>query len=385
MSGRKIGWILLGAALLAGAGWSGRVIWRRAREARQPPPTPTAAAEVRDVREVVSALGEIAPYEVTDIKSEISGRLAKLWISEGQTVTNGQLLAELDQTEVVRQRNELTPAIESARILLERAERDLQRLSALDERGFVTNKDLQDAQANVRLARAELALQEARLLTAEERVAKSFIRSPRDGVVINSDALVAGMVVVGATSVSQGTVLMQVANLAQLAVKVDINEVDVGQMTIGMPVEVRFDFLPDVVITGRVERIAVTGRLRDRVRVFPVQVAMPAADPRIRTGISARVDVPLREARGVVTAPVSAVFSEPEEARVVFAETVPGAFEKRAVETGLQDNYHVEIRAGLRAGERLALVRPAAFSAGRVRRSAAAGDGAGRGSRRSGN
>jgi RND family efflux transporter MFP subunit len=319
----------------------------------------TQVVELRErIVEEVRVTGEVAPALATEVKSEISGMIERLYVENGQTVTNGQVLLELDRSELLSQQEELERTIASYRLRAEQARRDFERQEQLFGKDFVTRKEFEDARTAKELADNELEVQDARLQTLREKLAKATIRAPHDGQVLECD-LSERQVIVGANSFSQGSLLMKVADLGKLLIESDVNEVDVTRLTPGMPARISFDSVPDLALEGTVETITPSARRRDNVRVFPVEITCASDDPRIRPGISADIKLELSSVQSALGVNVSAVFSS-NQTYYVFLKQGDG-FVQREVETGINDTDFVQITSGLAEGDEVAAIRPPGF------------------------
>jgi len=359
---------LIGIAVVlcvAGAVWfSIRQLQRKAIDSQKE--TPTATAEVRDIRETIHVVGEVASALSIDIKSEVSGQIKLAFVENGLLVTNRQLLLMLDRSELESQRNELEAEIQSASLRVEKAKSDNDRLRSLFQSGLVTDKDFHDSKIDVALAENELKIQRTRLQTLDQQLAKTSLYAPCDGMVIQCEAK-PGQVIVGASSVSQGTVLMKIVQLDRLIVKSNVNEVDALKLAKGMEAGITFDSIPELTVAGIVRSVSPSAQgadgkeaaAKESLRMFPVEIACSVADPRIRLGISANVNVPIAEAKQVVAVSIAAVFADGTN-KVAFAQR-NGKFEKRAVEAGMSNAQHVEIKNGLQAGDIVALSYPPEF------------------------
>ncbi len=359
---KKIFYLVFAVLLAAVLAWGLRLLSRNSGE---PPKSAiqTTRAELRDIRETLSATGEVAPARKTPVKSEVSGRIAKLHAGIGAEVLQGGLLVELDRSELLSQKQELLRAIEAAVLRQQKAQRDYERLQSLHTQGYVTDKEHQDADTELRLADNQLEAEQARLQTLEEKLSRTSILAPQDGVVITCD-VEEGEVIVGANSAGQGTVIMEVADLTRLLVKADINEVDVVRLSNSALVELTFDSVPGILATGAIRYISPAARLRaqETIRTFPVEIACEAVDPRVRPGITANILAPLSAVSQAVAVVVSAVFSDSTN-RVVFLKTGE-TYERRRVEPGINDAQYVEIKTGLSAGDEIATTRPPEFAKG---------------------
>jgi macrolide-specific efflux system membrane fusion protein len=325
---------------------------------KQPSEIRTDITELRDIQTVVPATGEVLPRLNSIVKSEISGRITRIEVEEGDAVERGQILLELDRTSLETRQREAERNLEADQFRLEKSERNYNRLKELYAKKFVGEKEFLDAETDFNLAKLDLEISQARLDDAEEDLSKTTIVAPHEGIVTLLD-VADGQVISGATSVSNGTELLTIAQLNELYMEANINEVDVEKLVEGQSALLRFDAIPNFEVEGNITVIAPSARRDGNIRVFPIEVTFKVEDSRVRPGISATVEVPIESADGVVSVLLSAVFREDEKS-VVFVKK--GEFwERREVEVGINNLQYIEIKSGLSAGEELALSRPPEF------------------------
>ncbi|MDG2122696.1 MAG: efflux RND transporter periplasmic adaptor subunit [Verrucomicrobiales bacterium] len=333
-----------------------------------PPPIETRAVVTVDIDESITCLGAVEPELFSDIKSEVSGRIEVVHVVSGSEVTKGDPLVELDRSELESEVKELEFAIESSRLKMEKVKLDFDSKRELAAKEFVSLRELADAEIDFKLSENDLNIQKAKLETLNEKLAKTVIRAPHDGVVLGN-AVLEGMVITGATSFSEGTLLMQVAQLNRLRVNTDVNEIDVAKLVPNMEVALTFESLPEVVIDGRIVFVSPSaeseaGRSGESAaRVFPIIVAFETDNPRIRPGMSAQVEVVLSSAQNVLAVALPALFMEEGET-VVYVKRAEGMFDRREVKVGISDTDVIEIKDGLEEGEELALSKPELEGAG---------------------
>jgi len=318
----------------------------------------TATAQLRDIDSAVVASGFVRPVLSSEIKAEVSGKVARLLVVDGQAVAKDDLLAELDPTLARADREEAARNLQLQRLNVEKLGRDRDRAEALRAREFVSAKEMEDAVTAHEVAKLQFEVAQSRLDKAEENLRRTSLRAPHDGVV-SDIAVLEGQIVVGAQAINSGTTLMKVSGVDPLRVDINLNEFDATRIALGREALLTFESLPGVRRPGKVTFLAAfaASDARDKdVRVFPCQIAFEAGEG-VRPGISANARIRLAEARGVVAVPVSAVFVEDAE-RFVFVQ-VPSGWQRRPVETGLGDAGWTEITKGLAADEVVSLVRPA--------------------------
>jgi HlyD family secretion protein len=319
----------------------------------------TNTVKLRDLKSLVSASGEVLPLLNSVVKSEISGRITVIHVKEGDAVQKGDTVLELDRTSLETGVREAERSLQAEQLRLDKAERNYKRLKELFAKKFVGEKEYLDAQTDFELAQLNLQISQARLDDAEEDLSKTTILAPHDGIVTLMD-VVDGEVISGATSVSNGTNLLTIAQLKELYMEADINEVDVERLSLGQLAQLRFDAIPDFQLDGEIGVIALSARKDGSVRVFPIEVLFEATDARVRPGISATVDIPIDSVKDAVSVLLSAVFNADDGSSYVFVKDRAG-WDRRTVETGINNLQYVEIKSGLAVDDVVALSRPREF------------------------
>ena len=323
--------------------------------------TPTDVAKRRSLEAVVSATGEVLPIMSSFVKSEVSGRITEIFIDEGDSVTKGMHLLQLDRTNLEAKVKESARSLEAQRLRLEKSERNYVRLEQLFAQAFVGEKDFLDAKTDLELAKLNLEIAQARLEDVEEDLSKTTIVAPHDGIVTKLN-VVEGGVISGATSVSNGTNILTVAQMEELYMEASVNEVDVEQLALGQTARLKFAAMPKLALPGTIDRIAVSARKDGNIRVFPIEVVFEANDERVRSGVSATVEIPIARAENVISVLLSAVFHENDK-RYVFIQDKSG-WRRQEVELGISNLQHVEIVTGVPVDAVLGLSRPPEFRRG---------------------
>jgi len=360
--------LVLLVAALAGAAW---YWWPDAKSARRragagpavaarPAGSPLeSVATVRDIEETVDAAGFVRPVVFSDVKAEVSGKIAKILVHDGQLVRKGDVLIELDPTLVKADEDEARRNVQLQEFNLEKVKRDLARAQALKAKGFVSDRELQDARTAFEVTKLQRDVAQSRLDKAEENVRKTVLTAPHDGVIDASNSLVEGQVVIGAQSINSGTTLMRVSDISVLRVDVNLNEFAATRVVLGRSATVTFDSLPGLTKQGKVTFLAPFGTADVKtpdLRVFPCQVSFPAGDG-VRPGISGNLSVLIAKDAGCISVPVSAIFVEGND-RILYVKAEDGSWDRRSVKLGLSDAGWTQVKSGVAAGETVSLVRP---------------------------
>ncbi len=294
---RKWIWLaLLVAALLGAAAW----LALRPRVAGvQATPIVTAYPSQQFV--VLNATGYVVAQRKAAIASKATGRLEWLGVAEGSRVKAGDVIARLDNRDVVAQAGSAEANVRAARAVVEQAqaeERDARAQHArnvdLAAKGFLsaaavdTSKARLDrATAGVASARAAVAAAQANARNAEVAVDYTLIRAPFDGVILSKSANVGDMVTPFSSATDSKGAVVTMADMTTLEVEADVSESSLGKISVGMPAEITLDALPGERFRGRISRMVPTV---DRAKATVMtKVKFDDIDPRILPEMSAKV------------------------------------------------------------------------------------------------
>ncbi len=347
----------------------------------------------------VSAAGRIYPVIEVKINSQVSARIERLAVREGQHVERGDILVVLDRT-LYQARLEGAEASlnsqksnsEAALATLRQAEDLLNEQKALAEQSLTSERLLRDSQNGYDAARArynaslaQVSSAQASLEQAEEDLSRTTIRAPMSGT-ITALGVEEGEMVLG-TQMTMGTQIMAVSDLSRMEVEVDVDETDVVAVVVNQDAEVEVDALPDTILAGRVTEIANSGTTRGagtqmEVTNFAVKVELIDSDPRLRPGMSATVDVITETRNETLKIPIQALTArlyedlvvsneqegegsvqlersqersdeEDEYVEVVFVILEDNTVELRRVVSGISGTSYIEILSGLEEDEKV--------------------------------
>src|SRR5437763_453390 len=329
--------------------------------------------EVGDIQVKVTEVGNVQPEVKVDGKSAVSGKVIAIRARDGDVVRSGDVLArvepDLNQAQSLADtKNQLS----SAQIRFEQAKKNYDQDHSLFEMGLLANKANRDSETEYRAAKQEYEKAQEKYAIVEksgipinqrpDQFQGSNIVAPMDGLVLTKNVEIGESITSGVSSFNAGTVLFTVADVTKMIIKAGVNEVDIGKIRVGMPVNVSLDAYPKTKFPGRIDRIAPAVRIDDKVRVFDVEIRLDAQGRELRSGMTANIEVLGEKKDKVLTVPVESVFQR-DEGEIVFvkkpfdpkaaaapkpAKTTSNGekdkdawnqfFEKRAVITGLSDN-----------------------------------------------
>ena len=242
---------------------------------------------------------------------------------------------------------------------MQQLERRRDRLAELRDQQLASEEAFEDASYSfseaslqLQIARERLALLSEGRVTIGDEAVETVIQSPIQGFILEKMVEI-GDPVVPLTTFQEGTVLMTMAEMDELLFRGTVDEIDVGRLTEGMPVEVTIGALPDARFEGRLTRISLTGRDDENATVFPVEIAvLPTEGTLLRAGYSANAQVIIERRSDILIIPERVVRFE-DGGTFVTVRLGPEETEEREIRTGLSDGINVEVVYGLAEGERV--------------------------------
>ncbi len=328
------------------------------------------AAPTGGTATVLNASGYVEPRRKATVSSKITGKVTEVLVDEGMAVEEGQILAQLDDSDARRryeairaERDVARAAIEELEVNLEDAERTLRRTNELRAQGVASVQDLDSANATVdafraklRVARSSLAAAEAQLAVSAQDLENYTVRAPFAGIAVSKDAQPGEMV----SPVSAGggftrTGISTIVDMESLEIEVDVNESHIAKVTPGQPADAVLDAYPEWHIPATVRTVIPTA---DRQKAtVKVRLTFDELDPRILPDMGVKVafretvqDEPTANpAQSLVPQPSVRTENGRSFVFVVEDETV----DRRAVSVGRSIGNDIEIIAGVTPGDRV--------------------------------
>ena len=308
---------------------------------------------------LLSASGYVVAQRKAAVASKATGRLEWLGVEEGSKVRTGEVIARLENRDVLAASDQAVAGVNSAKAELADAQQNYGRMKELREKGYVAQSDFDTADTRQKRAEAAVSGADAGLRSAQVAVEYTLIRAPFDAVVLTKNADVGDIVTpLGAAANAKASVVT-IADMTSLQVEVDVSESNLARVKAGQPCEIQLDALPDSRFRGVVHMIVPTAD-RSKASVM-VKVRFAERDPRVLPEMSARVAFLEREITRDEEAPKTAV----NPAALVSRngkQTVFVVNDDKSVETivtiGEKIGDGIEVRDGLKPGEKVVVNPP---------------------------
>jgi len=311
----------------------------------------------------ILASGFLAHEEEVMLSSEVIGKVSQLFVEEGDTVTAGQLLLQVDdknfiagleQSEAAERIN--TIDIERQEVRIENLSRQFERSRSLHERKMIGDNEFDNLKNQLDLARIDLKSSTERLTQARaqldqvnDNLSKTKIVSPIEGVITSLDIKVGETAIASSTNIP-GSSLMTIANPASIYTEVLVDEADVANIQIGQRTEIVAIAYPDQPMQGVVRYIANTAKIAPgRAGLsFTVKIEITdAGDVTLRPGMSCRAEIFTRQDQEVVAVPIQALIFEEDRSALrseyfIFVND-GGIARKTRVDVGISDDEYQEL------------------------------------------
>jgi len=333
-------------ALAAGAAGCGKPA---SGDGQRPPvAVDTATTAASDLEESVEVVGTLAARSEADVKSEYSGTVAEVYVTQWVRVKAGTPLARLDTREADAAKQAARAGALQAEAGAKSAARELDRTVKLKEAGLATQQQLDEARSAEEAARAAADAAKAQLALAETRLGKAVVRAPIDGVVALRNVSVGDYV----ENMGNPPPMFRVVDNRVLELTANVPSARMAALKVGQPFSFTSDALPGTTFSGKVSFI--NPAADEASRTVKVKAEVPNADGALKAGLFVKGRIVTGRRAGVLVVPRSALVSWDTAARTAGVFVVEGGVAKRlSVETGAAPGDVVEVVKGLSAGQQV--------------------------------
>jgi HlyD family secretion protein len=348
--------------LLIVAGILGAFVWTlfflHERSQPKPPEVRLESPSRTDIVQKTVATGAIVPRREVAIKSRVAGILEKLAVSPGDHVEADALIATIKLVPDALTLSRAENAVDTARIALENAERELKRNQDLVAKGVVSDTEFQRLKLEDDLKRRELEGAENDLALIRVGASRksgqvsNLVRSTVAGTVLDAPVK-EGESVIESNTFNAGTTIASIADMGDLIFLGKVDESEVGKLREGMDLTIRIGALEEKTLSGKLEYVAPKGATNEGTIQFEIRAALEKHDGLvIRAGYSANADIVVDRRKDVLA--ISEKLLQFEDGKpFVEVELGPRQFARRYVKTGLSDGNKIEILGGVDAKARI--------------------------------
>lgn len=321
----------------------------------------TTTVEKGDISTTVTATGTIEPVTKVEVGTQVSGIVAKIYVDYNSEVKAGQVIAELDRTNLISTLESQRANLNSAESSLAYQKANYDRQKGLYDKGLISANDFEQARLNYVQAQQQVVSARQSVKRAETDLGYATITSPINGVVLSKD-VEEGQTV--AASFSTPTLFTIAQDLTDMRVIADIDEADIGEVKEGQRVSFTVDAFPADIFNGLVTQVRQQATTESNVVTYEVVISAPNGDLKLKPGLTANVTIYTLEKNNVLTVSSKALRFSPKQELIADDETIedtsePGqklwvrqgkTFKAFHVQTGVSNGIMTEIVSGIQAG-----------------------------------
>ena len=323
-----------------------------------------------DIQKTTIITGKIEPRNEVNIKPQISGIIAELYKEPGEYVNAGDVIAKVKVIPDMGQLSSAESRVRLADINLKQVQVDFERVENLHNQNLISDDEFDKSRQQLRQATEEKsaavdALQVVRdgVSQSNAKASSTLIRSTISGIILDIPVKV-GNSVINSNTFNDGTTIATVANMNDLIFRGNIDETEVGQLVMGIPMKITIGALQDLKFDAALEYISPKAVESNGANQFEIKAAVKLASlsgksglsgGTLRSGYSANAEIILDRAEKVLTVPESAIEFSGDS---TFVYVIKGkdklkTYERTEVTTGLSDGVNIEIKKGITAKDKV--------------------------------
>ena len=309
----------------------------------------------------ITATGTIEPVTSVTVGTQVSGIVNRLYVDYNSVVKKGQVIAELDKTNLISELSTQKANLSSAESKLAYQKSNYDRYKTLYDKGLVSADDFENAKLAYLQAQESVTTAKESVQKAQTNLSYATITSPIDGVVL-SKAVEEGQTVAASFNTPELFTIAQ--DLTNMQVVADVDEADIANVKEGARVTFTVDAYPDDIFEGKVTQVRQSATTTNNVVTYEVVISAPNSDLKLKPGLTANVKIITQEKANVLAAPVAALRFAPletmlePEGKIVDCASKTKVWVKNgkdlqaiAVKTGISNGALTEIIEGVGAGK----------------------------------
>ena len=320
----------------------------------------TAKVERRSIHTSITATGTIEPVTSVTVGTQVSGIVSKLYVDYNSVVKKGQIIAELDKTNLISELNKAKADQTSAMSTLNYETTNFKRYQTLFDKGLVSADEYETAKLSFDKAQQQVNSSRENVQKAQTNLGYATITSPIDGVVL-SKSVEEGQTVAASFNTPELFTIAQ--DLTDMRVIADIDEADIGGVQEGQRVTFTVDAFPDDRFEGKVTQVRQQATTSSNVVTYEVVISAPNKDLKLKPGLTANVTIFTMEKNDVLAVPSKALRFTPNEVLLSKGQQIEdveapvkvwtldnNTFKAHAVEVGITNGMLTEILSGISEG-----------------------------------
>lgn len=320
----------------------------------------TAKVERATLGSSVTATGTVEAVTQVEVGTQVSGMIDKIYVDYNTNVHKGQVIAELDKTNLISELNSAKSQLSAAQSNLAYQLSTYQRQKQLYDKGLISANEYESARLAWQQAESTVAQHREAVKKAQTNLGYATITSPIDGVIL-SKSVEEGQTV--ASNFSTPTLFTIVKDMTDMRVVATVDEADIGGVKEGQRVTYTVDAFPDDVFEGTVTQVRNEATTENNVVTYEVVVSAPNPELKLKPGLTANITIHTMEREGILSVPVKALRFTPDKQNIGKEDRIKDCsgthkvwvknghtMQAYSVQIGITNGIRTQILSGIKEG-----------------------------------
>lgn len=361
---KKIIWIVLLLVILGAAAW---YFFGIKEEVKLQVKTTTLVSN--DITNSVTATGTVQPVDQVEVGTQVSGLVNRIFVDYNSQVKKGQLLAELDKTNLLESVNNAQASYNGAQNEVNYYQQSFDRSKKMYESQVISKSEFEQATYQLNNAKATVVQRKTALTQAQTNLSYANIYSPIDGVILSKE-VEEGQTV--AASMSTPTLFTIAKDITQMQVEANVDEADIGNVREGQRVSFTVDAFPSETFSGLVKQVRLGATTTSNVVTYTVIVSADNPEQKLKPGLTATITIYTQEEKGIKSLEAAALSFSPDEillqqyyqqnniqakipeikkatdsTKYIWIKNNDGSLSQKEITTGVGDGIYTAILSGI--------------------------------------
>jgi HlyD family secretion protein len=335
----------------------------------------TVKLSKQDVTTSVTATGTVEPVDTVQVGTQVSGLIKNIYVDYNSQVKKGQLLAEIDKTNLQESVNDAQAQYNSALNELNYQQQNFNRQNNMFKAGVISRADNETASYQVKNAQQSVNQKKTTLAQARTNLSYANIYAPIDGIILSKEVQEGQTV---AASMTTPTLFTIAKDITKMQVQANVDEADIGNVQVGQRVTFTVDAYPETEFKGSVREIRLSPKTSSNVVTYTVLIDADNSEQKLKPGLTATITIFTQELKGTNTVPAAAISFSPDsetlkkyyqknkinanipetkvgkgKEKYVWIKNSDGSLSQKQITVGINDGINVEVKSGLTGNEQI--------------------------------
>lgn len=329
----------------------------------------------QDVTTSVTATGTVEPVDTVQVGTQVSGLIKNIYVDYNSEVKKGQLLAEIDKTNLQESVNDAQAQYNSALNELNYQQQNFNRQNNMFKSGVISRADYEQAAYQVKNAQQSVNQKRTTLAQARTNLSYANIYAPIDGIILSKEVQEGQTV---AASMTTPTLFTIAKDITKMQVQANVDEADIGNVQVGQRVTFTVDAYPETEFKGSVREMRLSPKTSSNVVTYTVLIDADNSEQKLKPGLTATITIFTQELKGTNTVPAAAISFSPDaeilkkyyqknkitaqipetktgngKEKYVWIKNSDGSLSQKQITIGINDGINVEVKNGLNGSEQI--------------------------------